>query len=362
MKATLRSPVELTEVSVLAEVAIWEPRPELQRLVREGEKQGQVGQEVVDAALPGLSPSAARNLLRTLEYLRLTDGKGAITPFGKRCAATGEAPAWELGVFTFLVARHPSFQVWPIGIRREQSDRQDRDFANLDQVPTWFTPNPNRLWISAFDDKTKFTISAFPAPAGQSPAVRMRELAPVTLVWSADLSSGKNQLHVEGTVENSGPFRTTDQKIAETEVAAFYSQWESRWNSADGRLLMAFDGKISAGGADDFVRTLKYKRVKTEKRGLFDSVSVDGVPVGPESGEQARVWASAMASARLTADDAYRTSTAWRSAWDQMVLGTPLEGQAGPAPQPLDFVKQSPPMPPRTRWLLAAPTDLSMEK
>lgn len=362
MKTVLRAPAELTAVSILAEVAVWEKRPELQRLCRAAEAAGKLDEASVGAALPGLSASACRNLLRTLEYLRLTEAGGAVSAFGKRCASTGEAPAWELGVFTFLVARHPCFGAWPLAFRRERPDGMDRDFSDLEEAPAWLAPTPNRVWVSAFEDKAKFTITAFPVLAGQNPAVRARELAPATLVWEMDLRTGKNLLHVEGMVEGGGPLRTTDMTVPEQEVAALYAQWEPRWSAAAGRLLMAYDGAAAKDGRDPFVRTLPYKKVKAGARGTFESAKVEGVPVGPPGAPEARAWALALACARAQTADAFVAASAWKREWEQIVAGTPLQVGAGAAPTPLDALEQAPaPVSSRLRWLLAAPADLSLE-
>lgn len=361
MKTVLRAPAELTAVSIFAELAVWEKRPELQRLCKGAESGGKMDEALVARALPGLSAAACRNLLRTVEYLRLIETGGVLSAFGKRCASTGDAPAWELGVFTFLVARHPCFGAWPVAFRRERPDGQDRDFASLEEVPIWFLPTPNRLWVSGFEDKAKFTISAFPSMPGQGSVVRARELSPATLVWEIDLSTGKNQLHVEGVVENAGALRTTDMTVPDQEVAALFGQWEPRWNAAAGRMLTPYDGAAGKDGRDNFVRTISYKKVKAGARGTFESAKVDGVPVGPSSPQEARDWALALTLSRAESGDAFVAPIAWKREWEAVVAGSPLQAGAGAAPEPLAVLDQSSTLSPRLRWLLASPSDLSLE-
>ena len=361
MKTVLLAPAELTAVSILAELAVWEKRPELQRLCRSAEKSGKMDEALIAGVLPGLSASACRNLLRTVEYLRLTETGGAISDFGKRCATTGEAPAWELGVFTFLVARHPCFGAWPVAFQRERPESQDRDFASLEEVPAWFSPTPKRVWVSGLKEPARFTISAFPSMQGQSSAVRSRELPPATLVWEIDLSTGKNLLHVEGVVQNVGALRTADMTIPDQEVAALFGQWEPRWNAAAGQLQMPYDGGAGKDGRETFVRSISYKKVRAGARGTFESAKVDGVPVGPSSPQEARDWALALTLARAESADAFVAPTAWNREWEQAITGSPLQVGAGTAPQPLTVLEQSSAISPRVRWLLATPADLSLE-
>lgn len=361
MKTTLRAPVPLVAVSVLAEVAVWEPRLELQRLCKSAEASGRLDEALVASALPGMSGSACRNLLRTTQYLRLIEAGGALSDFGKRCVLTGEAPAWELGVFTFLVARHPSFGAWPVGFRRDRAEGQDREFKTLEGLPTWFAPTPRRVWVSGFEDRAKFTISAFPAPPGQNPAVRTQDEPPATLVWELDLSTGKNLLHLEGNLEGSGKLNTVNMTVPEHEVAALFGKWEPRWHAQSGRMLTAYDGGADKQGRDSFVRDLSYPKVSAEPRGTFEGVVVQEVPVGPSSPREAHDWALTLLLNRVGSANELVAPGAWRRGWDQVITGTPLQAGAGAPPEPLALVEQPGALSPRLRWLLAAPADLSLE-
>ncbi|MCK6515689.1 hypothetical protein L6R46_11625 [Myxococcota bacterium] len=361
MKTVLRMPAALTAVSVLAEVAIWERRPELQRLCQAALTAGALSEAVIDASLPGLSASAHRNLLRTVEYLRLTDTKGVVSELGRRCASSGEAPAWELGVFTFLIARPQGFGAWPVAFVREGTDGRDLNFGSLEDAPAWLSPSPGRVWESGFEDHTRFTISAFPTSPGQGPAVRTRSLPPVSLVWELDLLSGKNALHVEGTVEGSGRLRTADMAVPAAEVAAFFPAWERRWSASAGRLLMAYDGAAAKDGRDPFVRALTYKNIKAGAWGTFESAEVEDVPVGPSGAAEAQAWALALALARAKSSDMLIAPSAWRRGWEHLIKDSPLHPHAGAAPDPYKVLDQAMSISPRLGWLLAAPADLSLE-
>lgn len=367
MKTTLRALVELFAVSVFAEVAVWEKRLELQRLCRLGEASGKIDADIVASALPGLSNAACRNVLRTIEHMQLIDSKSSMTDFGRRCGKTGEAPAWELGVFTFLVAKQVCFGAWPLAFIREKPDGQDRDFNNLDDVPDWFSPTPLRTWTSAFDDEDKqeFTLSRFPTKPGQNAVCRLDQLPHAKLVWDIDLMNGKNLLHVEGSISGSDgkprSFRSMDLAVPADEVLSYFSTWERRWDKACTRVLLQYDGQADKNGRDEFLRTLLYSKVTAGQRGTYEKVSVEDVPVGPAGPAEATEWAMALALARIKAVDAYVAPKDWTTNWDAVLSGTPLQSGAGAAPDVLALLDRQHPLPLRLRWLLAAGTDLGME-
>ncbi len=360
MKTTLRAPAELFGISVFAEVAVWEKRLELQRLIRAGEAAGKVDAAIVAAALPGLSNSACRNVLNTIEHMRLIDAHGSITTFGQRCSKTGEAPAWELGVYNFLVAKHVCFGAWPIAFRREKPDNQDRDVADL-EVPAWFSQTLQRTWTSSFEDKQSFTLAGFPKQPGQNAYCRMERMPPAELLWDIDLITGKNLLHLEGSVPGSGVFRSMDLAVSEDEARGYFGTWEPRYAKAAGRVLLAYDGAADKDGRDDFLRTILYPQVTAGLRGTFDSVKVEAIPVGPSGTAEAKVWATSLALARVKAADTYVAPKSWTKDWDATSAGTPLQPGAGTCPEVSMLLEQQRSLSPRLRWLLAAGTDLALE-
>lgn len=362
MKTQLRAPAELFDISVLAEVAVWEPRPELQRLLQSGQAGGKVQAANVDAALPGLTRRACQNVLKTIEHMQLITADGSITALGEYCRASGEAPSWELGVFTFLVAQHPCCGAWPIAFRREKPDGYDSDVAGLQALPTWFIPAPMEIWTSGFEGGTRFTIARFPTLSGQA-RCRTRGRDPATLLWRMDLGTGENRLHLEGDIHVDGesiPFKTHEVTVPKDEVREYFSSWEPRWNQAAGRVLCAYDG-AAKDGRDDFVRSITYPRITADRRGTFDAVRVEDVPVGPSGPAEARAWATALALARVSVADSYAAPTTWAKEWNEFVAGTPLRAGAGAAPEVCLLLDSQRALSPRLRWLLATGTDLAME-
>lgn len=364
MKALLRSDVELWQITAFAEVAEWERRPELQRVCAAVPKRGGLGPAEIDKVLPGLSEAARKNIVRHLKYLRLLDERGALTALGRRCASSGEAPAWEMGVYEFLVAVHPAFRSHVLAFQRLQADARDRDFQNLEPIPEWFGPAPGRVWASALDSGRRFTVQSFPTSEGIDPRCRTQKLQPAQLVWEIDLASGENAWHIEGNDGGSRgrvSFRSQPESMPEAKLVDLLGTWDKRWNRTSSRLEMPYDGKAS-DGHDTFLRTFHYRRVKVADFGTFDDVVVDGVPVGPRNSTEAREWALELTVARIAAADAYCSKESWAKEWDMVVRGSPLEAGAGRAPG-ADAVTSfgGEPLPIRTRWLLVAASDLAME-
>ena len=364
MKTVLRSDVALWKISAFAEMAVWERRPELQRVCALASGRGGLEPAEIDHALPGLSDTARGNIIRYLRYLRLIDEGGALTALGRRCVATGDAPAWELGACSFLVSTHPLFRCHLIAFQRAPAEDRDRDFQSLEGVPAWFGADPGRIWTCGFDSDVTFTIHALPAPRGTGPRCRAVKLSPARLVWHIDLDSGQNTWHIEGEVageREARRFRTPPESVSPERLAGMFATWDKRWNPITRRVSMAHDG-AARDGHETFLRTFRYPEVEAAGRGTFSGVVVEDVPVEPDGPAEARRCALALAVARVTAADAYCSREAWTKTWDAAVEGTPLEPGAGQAlaQDGIPSITANP-LSGRTRWLLAAASDLAME-
>ncbi len=78
MRTTLEAEVKVYEISVLAELAVLERRPEF-GLLCAAARQGALTPEAMDQVLPGLSEVARANLRRHCEELLLCDREGRHT-------------------------------------------------------------------------------------------------------------------------------------------------------------------------------------------------------------------------------------------------------------------------------------------
>jgi len=362
MRAVLQTKIPLWDIAVFAELAVWEPRPELQRLCVAALDRGCLDTTLVASRLPGLSERAYANLLRSLVYLQLVDGQGQLTAFGRRCAETGEAPAWEQGVYHLLVAVNPLCGGVVLAFDRAVSDGQDRDFSNLEGVPAWLQPSREHVHTSVFD-RSRFSLAAFPSPRNEAPKCRGCALQDASLTWTVDLTTGDSRWFIEGTVASGGKFRTADVSRTLPNIAEFFGLWEPRWDPQRGFAAIAYDHKAGADGSEDFRRTWKYSDVEVTSDLHFASIIVDTIPVGPASDADAHTWATAIAVGLASASDGYVTPNAWSRLWQDVTQAAPLRGRAGQAPDPTT-VRQigERPLAPRTCWLLAAAADIGTEE
>ena len=366
MKASLKTEVEIRDVAVFAELAVWEQRPDLQSLCVVAQDQGVLNEAAVDTVLPGLSLHARKNLLRHLGYIKLVERNGALTALGHRCASSGEAPAWEQGVYRLLVASHPLFDSHVLDFRRIPGDRRDHDFNNLELLPSRFSVKRDRVFTSVFDKSKRFNVSKFEAARGQNPVCRIEDMTKGELQWDIDLASGDNKWTIEGQVRGDrnrpGKFQSAPESVKPDELVDIFADWEAQWDVRMGRLAMAYDGKIGQGGRESFLRSRKYKNKKVKSFGSFDEVVVRDVPVGPATKGDARTWATAILVAQTEAENKYLAPDNYQSDWSNIIEKTPLEEWAGDAPDSVALSKvNGRPLANRTRWLLAAGTDLEME-
>ncbi len=366
MKAKLETDIEICDVAVFAELAVWEKRPDLRILCATARDQGTLDEDAIDTVLPGLSPRARQNLCRHLRYLRLVGRDGTLTRLGRHCASSGEAPAWEQGVYRLLVASHPLCDDHVLDFIRVSGDGTDRDFDRREPLPLWRLPKHDRLFTSVFERSIRFCVVGFPAERGQHPVCRIEETITGKLRWDIDLASGRNEWTIEGRVserwKRGGKFRSAPESVESDELIELFSDWEPRWNQKARRVAMKYDGKVTGDNRGPFLRSWAYGQKEVRDFGSFDDVVVRDIPVGPATKGDARRWAVAILVARSEAGDGYMTPHSWRSGWAAAIEDTPLAQWAGDAPNPTGiFEVNGRPIATRTKWLLAAGTDLSME-
>ncbi len=109
---------DLREISLMADFASRQPRPELKHILRLAEG-GSVQTQTVVKRLK-VNPRAAFNILCECASLGLIDQQGAVTPEGQSFLNDehGHVYAPEHGCFNVLVCRHPSFGQVLLNIER----------------------------------------------------------------------------------------------------------------------------------------------------------------------------------------------------------------------------------------------------
>jgi hypothetical protein len=361
MKTTIRADVALWDVEVFAQMVLWEPRPELQRLCAAVPHRGKLGPAEVEAALPGLSEAAQKNIIRRVNHLKLVNDDGSLTKFGENCAEHGEAPAWELGTYSFLTAVHPMFTSHVLDFNRVVGDSQDNDFSSLAALPDWFKPTPTKISKSAFDPTFKFTLDDLPTQRSGGAPCRARERGSARLVWDIDLDTGVNTSRIEGEIHGQKgrkPFSEGVRSQPAEDFGGVFASWEKRFNRATGRVEVPYDA-AAVNGHDTFLRELTYPHVSLGKLGSFSDVRVEDIPVGPGNAGEARQWGLALLSGRISAADAYVTRDGLMREWQSVIRGTPLEPHLSGAVAPTSEEAAGKTASARARWLLRAAADLT---
>jgi hypothetical protein len=364
MRTTLRAEVEISTITVVAELAVLERRPELALVCRAAQKQGALEPRVLSGVLPGLSEAACANLRRHYEYLGLCDEAGRLTEAGRLCAERSEAPIPEQGVYTFWIARHPLCGVLLLHFRREQLDPRDSDFDSLQPVPEWFRADRHHPWESVVDRGMRFCLRALLGPSPRPVRCRLAPAPACQLSWEVDLLTWENQWLLAGKLEwregeqqRREPFTTPHQSVAELDGGALFASWEPRWRPEQGFAAMDFDGKV---GGHDFRRTLRYPSVSVPGKGTYTNVEVLDVPVGPSNRVQAQRWADALLRSALKKETGYVTDSRLRTLFDTVVRDTPLSGFSVALAGVEEHLKALE-ADARLYWMLAAPFDLQPE-
>ncbi|HLL84037.1 MAG TPA: hypothetical protein VK420_15335 [Longimicrobium sp.] len=364
MQTKLGAEVEVVALTVVAELALLERRPELGLLCQEAARQGRLTAAVVDAVLPGLSAAAHANLLRHCAYLGLCDDSGALTRLGRGCADDAEAPLPEQGAYTFWVARHPLLGVRPLHFRREE-DPRDSDYQSFQSVPEWFRPRREEAWTSVVDE-TRFCVRELLGPNGQPARCRLTATTPWQLTWDVDLRSGANSWRINGVLEwrekdqvKRASFATRGESVPDLDGPRIFASWEPRWDPGRGYVAMDFDGRTGERERA-FLRELSYRDVSIPRRGTYATAVVKGVPVGPSSHPQAQQWANALARARFLEEQGYLPASRLEELFQATVRQTPLEPygvRLAPPEEHLrafEAAKQE-----RAYWRVAAAMDLA---
>lgn len=364
MKTVLEAETEIRIVTACAELAVWRERPELQLLCASTREHGAFDERGIAEILPGVSRRGRENILRRLEHDRLLGPNRVLTNFGERCAQSGDAPAWEQGVYRFLVACHPFFESHLLDFERfPRKDEPNFDEPEPIRGALATVAGSGRVFASVFDSSKRFSIGNFPAKLGQDPLCRIESAKAGKLRWEIDLLSGANEWTIEGRVGEWRPpreFRGVGGAMALEDTVGFFPDWEPRWGRVQReRVAMAYDGGAGRESRESFMRDLPYGPVRAGRFGEVQSAIVRDVPVGPATEKDTRTWGAAIALARVEAEDAYRTPDSWRRMWTDSTKATPLEEWAGDAPDPVALSQENGRLlTARTKWLLAAAADL----
>jgi len=191
------------------------------------------------------------------------------------------------------------------------------------------------------------------------------------LRWTLDFDQARDQWQLDGVIEapqgNGKHAMRPMQHEPESDGLDLWnlaSTWATgplssvgRWQAGERRLAVAFNS-LAEAELDSFRKTVTLRRVEIPGKGAYDNVTLEDVPVGPASAQDAQRWAMARLERHLSVKPGYRSRAEVREQFAQLTEDTALEVFAPTLPSHDDLLLQASKDPERF-WSLAAPVDLS---
>lgn len=370
MKVVLTTDITVQRVSLFAEMAWLERRPELGIVCCAARDQDhRLTDTVVQSVLPGLSEAGARNVIRWCETLGLCDRNGGLTALGEGVAETDDAPVPEQGVYRFWMARHPVIGGRVLAVERLSSTRHP-NFKDIAPLP--FEPDLGKTFRSVVDSKERFIVRDLPrnhdsAPGCLSEPTRAR----CSLRWTLDFVRSRDTWTLEGVIDapvgnkhhESRPIQH-EPELDGIDLWRVMEEWSAgplsehgHWRSDVRRLDVEFKG-LEPQEIADFKKTVRLTSVQVPGKGTFRDVTLEDVPIGPASDKSAQIWAMARFAQALHETPSFRSRSQIRMLFADLVEDTPLETHHPSLPSHAELLES---LAERRKqfWGLAASVDLA---
>lgn len=369
MRTVLTAEVPVSRVAVFAEMAWMERRPELGLICRAASaNENRVTTAIIQSALPGLRDAGANNVIAWCRMLGLCDARGGLTALGEDVAEGDAAPVPEQGVYGLWLVQHPVLGRRVLAVERLASSRDQR-FESIEPLP--LEPDRGRVFCSVLDSKERFMVRDLPTNHGQPAGLVGETRATCRLRWTLDFDRAQDQWQLDGMIEapqGNGKYAMKpmqhEPESDGLDLWTLVAIWATgplssfgNWQASERRLAVRFDG-LAESEIDSFSKTVALRRVEVPGKGTYDNITLEDVPVGPSSAQDAQRWAMARFDRHLSMKPGYRSRAAVREQFAQLTEDTPLERFAPTLPTHDELLAWSTRDPDRF-WSLAAPVDLS---
>lgn len=368
MKVHLSSDIPVSRVTIFAEMAWFERRPELGVLCRAARENGnRITVSTVQAALPGLADAGANNVIKWAETLGLCDRSGGLTKLGTEVAEHDEAPVPEQGVYGLWLVEHPLIGRRVLAAERVAANRDQR-FESIKQVSV--AVERGKPFRSVVDPKARFAIRDLPSNHHQGGAVPGSTNAKCRLRWTLDFSAARDQWQLDGTIEvpqgngrhTMGPLKHEPEpdgldlwqtlEFIATDLRQF-GEWDRKK-----RFLAVAASSLQRDEAHTFRRSFTVLRLELPNKGVYENAKFEDVPLGPRTAFDAQQWAMALFERDFATRPGYRSRAEVRTRFADLVEDTPLEDFGVTLPSHDELLKQA--GDDRARfWALAASVDLA---
>jgi hypothetical protein len=369
MRCVLTTEIPVSRFAVFAEMAWMERRPELGLLCRAARDHGnRITTAIVQSVLPGLSDAGAKNIIAWCRMLGLCDASGGLSALGECVADDDDAPVPEQGVYDFWLAEHPILGRRVLSVERLASS-QDQRFESVE--PLEIEPDRDKVFRSVLNVSDRYMVRDLPSNHGQPGGLSRNTQATCRLRWTLDFDQARDQWQLDGMIEapkgKGKPAMQAMQHEPESDGLDLWrlaSTWATgplssfgQWQPDKRRLAVRFEG-LTDGELDTFRKTLALRRVEVPGKGGYENVSLEDVPVGPASPQDAQRWAMARFDRLLSARPGYQSRAEVREQFAELTEDTPLETFTPTLPSHDDLLAQAGKDPERF-WSLAAPVDLA---
>ncbi len=373
MRAVLTSEIPVVRIAVFAEMAWMERRPELGALCRAARDRGnRISLATVQSVLPGLPDAGATNVLSWCAMLGLCDSRGGLTALGEDVAEQDEAPVPEQGVYGLWLAEHPVLGRRVLAVERLASSRDQR-FESIHPLP--MEPDHGKVFRSVVDAKERFQVRDLPTNHGRAGCLRGETNATCRFRWTLDFDREQDQWQLDGAIEvpqGNGKYAMRAMKHEPEcdgiDLWGLAARWGpgplsffGRWQPSERRLAVALEG-LEDSEQDTFRKTLPMRHVEVPGKGSYDEVSLEDVPVGPASADDAQRWAMSRFERHIGTHPGYRSRAEVRELFVDLAEGTPLESFSPTLPRHEDLLGglgRDATRDPERYWSLAAPVDLA---
>ncbi len=366
MRCTLTASIKVERLAVLAEMGWLERRPELQVLCRAArENGGRLTREVAREALgAGVGDRVAENIASWCRDVLLIDAHGALTSHGLEAAESGLVAEPEMGVYEWWCATHPLMGTRILHARRRAATRDGR---LEDTSPLPLRPPVGVVFTSVVSPDQRFLLRGFPQRHGEVACMKVMSDDQVSLRWDLDFKRRENSWRLEGdlsvAVGAKSPIRAPQERF-NIDIGSVFARWAEQqlaargaWDATEGIFRMRF-ADVSPTARDSFRERLDIPKADVPSVGVFGSVTVDDVPVGPAVERDARDWATARLMDLLTRDPRHRSRIELRRRFADLVEGTPLERWRTELPAHAKFLDGLAAKP-ELYWRVAAAADLA---
>lgn len=369
MKCVLTAEIAVTRLAVFAEMAWLVRRPELGLLCRAAQQsRNRITADVVQSALPGVPDAGASNVIAWCETLALCDRDGGLTSLGEDVAVKDEAPIPEQGVYGLWVAEHPLLGCRALSVERLASNKSQR-FEKIERLRV--LPDLGKVFVSVVDQNERFIVRDLPTKHGESGAIVGETRATCALEWQLDFDTDSNHWQLRGKIEGMGGRDSNalvpiqhEPESEQIDLWKLVAAWargplarHGRWLPEKRRLAVRFDG-LSGEQVDSFRTKIELDRVEVPQKGSYEDVTLEDVPIGPQSAEAAQQWAMARFDRNWNESPRFRSRTVVRQDFASLTEETPLEEFGPTLPSHEELLA-------RTAhdldafWSLAAPVDLA---